>query len=88
MAKFVSGAITTKSLSAIIIDEAHCILEWGQEFRPAYGMLDCVTAQVSHVPLVALTASATPAMINDISKSLCMRNPCRVTASPNRQNIF
>ena len=75
-------------LSAIVVDEAHCILEWGHEFRPAYGELDSVTAQVPHVPVVALTASATPSTIDDISKSLCMRHPVHITASPNRPNIY
>ena len=70
-------------------EKYHSILTvWGHEFRSAYGELDSVTAQVPHVPLVALTASATPSTIDDISKSLCMRHPVHIIASPNRPNIY
>lgn len=77
-----------KKLTAIVVDEAHCTLDWGHDFRPAYGELGSVTAQVPHIPLVALTASATTSTVDEISKSLCMRHPIRVTASPNRPNIY
>ena len=75
-------------MSAVVIDEAHCILHWGEEFRPAYKELDSITAQIPHVPLVALTASATPSTIDEISESLYMRHGVRITASPDRKNIY
>ena len=75
-------------LSALVIDEAHCIFDWGHEFRPAYAELDSVTAQLPHVPVVALTASATPSSTDEICKNLYMRHPIHITASPNRPNIY
>ena len=59
----------------------------GSDFRPAYSELDSITAHLPHTPLLALTASATPSTIEDISKSLCMRHPVCITANPNRPNI-
>ncbi len=69
------------------IDEAHCISEWGHDFRPEYRQLATLRAQFPAVPLMALTATATERVRDDIVTQLQLRDPARYIASFNRPNL-
>jgi ATP-dependent DNA helicase RecQ len=69
------------------IDEAHCISEWGHDFRPAYLRLGMSLRALGEPPLLALTATATPRVREAIVKTLGMRNPRVVASSPHRSNL-
>ncbi|MSQ25284.1 MAG: DNA helicase RecQ [Dehalococcoidia bacterium] len=71
----------------IAIDEAHCISEWGHDFRPEYRQLSQLRTLFPHLPLMALTATATERVRDDIVKILGLRNPHRYVASFNRPNL-
>ena len=71
----------------IAIDEAHCISEWGHDFRPEYRRLAEVRTHFPSTPLIALTATATTRVQDDIVKLLKLREPARFVASFNRPNL-
>ena len=71
----------------IAIDEAHCISDWGHDFRPEYRQLSQLRTLFPHLPLMALTATATERVREDIVKILGLRNPHRYVASFNRPNL-
>ena len=73
-------------VSLITIDEAHCISEWGHEFRPAFRRINRLRSIV-RTPVLAVTATATPAVRDDIAQVLGMRDPVRVVTSFDRPNI-
>ena len=73
-------------VSLLTIDEAHCISEWGHEFRPAFRRI-CRIRDVVRSPVLAVTATATPAVRDDIVAVLGMRDPVRVVTSFDRPNI-
>jgi ATP-dependent DNA helicase RecQ len=76
-------------ISFVAVDEAHCISEWGHDFRPEYRriryMIDAINKEI---PLVALTATATPKVQSDIVKNLNMRGVHQYVSSFNRGNLF
>lgn len=74
-------------LSLFVVDEAHCISQWGYDFRPSYLQLDTLRETFPEVPILALTASATPEVIADIARRLRMRRPARFSLSFRRDNI-
>ena len=74
-------------LSLFAIDEAHCISEWGNEFRPVYRRLGVFRSLLGHPPTVALTGSATPTTRSDILRVLRMRDAEVVVTSFNRPNL-
>lgn len=74
-------------LSLIVVDEAHCISQWGYDFRPSYLKISELRAKHPDVPVVALTASATPAVVADIADKLQMRRPAVFSRSFMRDNI-
>ncbi|WIA40378.1 hypothetical protein OEZ86_013742 [Tetradesmus obliquus] len=76
-----------KSLQMLAVDEAHCISSWGHDFRPAYRQLAQLRQQLSGLPCMALTATATHQVQQDILSSLRMRNPALLVTSFNRPNI-
>ncbi len=75
-------------ISFFAIDEAHCISEWGHDFRPEYRRLREIFLQISKVPIIALTATATPKVQSDIQKNLNMTDAKVFKASFNRDNLF
>ena len=77
-----------ETISFVAIDEAHCISEWGHDFRPEYRNLRQIIKQLGDVPIIGLTATATPKVQEDILKNLDMSNATTFKASFNRPNLF
>jgi len=75
-------------LSFVAIDEAHCISEWGHDFRPEYRNLRHIIKQLGKVPVIGLTATATPKVQEDILKNLEMSDAKTFKASFNRPNLY
>lgn len=79
---------TAVKISFFAIDEAHCISEWGHDFRPEYRRLKEIFEEISNVPIIALTATATPKVQADIQKNLNMLEANVFKTSFNRDNLF
>ncbi|HTR44172.1 MAG TPA: DNA helicase RecQ [Thermodesulfovibrionales bacterium] len=75
-------------ISLFAIDEAHCISEWGHDFRPDYLSLSLIPKEFPDVPIAAFTATATQAVQDDIIGKIGLRMPFIVRASFNRENLF
>lgn len=75
-------------ISFFAIDEAHCISEWGHDFRPEYRRLRPIIEQIGKVPIIALTATATPKVQQDIQKNLGMTSANVYKSSFNRNNLY
>ena len=75
-------------ISFYAIDEAHCISEWGHDFRPEYRNIRPIVNQVGKAPLIALTATATPKVQHDIQKNLGMMHAKVFKSSFNRPNLY
>jgi len=75
-------------VSFYAVDEAHCISEWGHDFRPEYRRIRPIINQIGHAPIIALTATATPKVQNDIQKNLEMLDAQVFKSSFNRPNLF
>jgi ATP-dependent DNA helicase RecQ len=80
--------LTTVDVSFFAIDEAHCISEWGHDFRPEYRRLRDIFEKISNVPIIALTATATPKVQIDIQKNLNMLDATVFKSSFNRENLY
>ncbi len=78
----------TISISGFAIDEAHCISEWGHDFRQEYRQLKQLRSRFPHVSLMALTATATPRVQQDMIRQLNLRNPTIRRFSFNRANLY
>lgn len=75
-------------VSFVAVDEAHCISEWGHDFRPEYRRIKQIVKEIDDVPMVALTATATPKVQLDIQKSLNMVDARVFKSSFNRDNLY
>ena len=75
-------------ISAFAIDEAHCVSEWGHDFRPEYRQLKSLRKRYPEIPTLALTATATDRVRSDIIQQLGLKQPSIHTASFNRQNLY
>ncbi len=82
-----AAALRQSGISLAAVDEAHCISEWGHDFRPAYLNLGERLRDLGKPPLLALTATATQAVRDDILRYLGMRDPKIVAGSPHRANL-
>ena len=76
------------NISFAAIDEAHCISEWGHDFRPEYRRIKSILAQLGNIPVIALTATATPKVQLDIQKNLDMEDAKLFQSSFNRDNLY
>ena len=75
-------------ISFYAVDEAHCISEWGHDFRPEYRRIREMIDRIGHAPIIALTATATPKVQEDILKNLGMEGAAVFKLSFNRENLF
>ncbi|MFI3296885.1 MAG: DNA helicase RecQ [bacterium] len=76
------------NISFYAIDEAHCISEWGHDFRPEYRRIRPIINEIGNAPVIALTATATPKVQHDIQKTLGMTNALVFKSSFNRENLY
>ena len=75
-------------ISFYAVDEAHCISEWGHDFRPEYRNIRPIINRIGVRPIIALTATATPKVQHDIQKNLSMTNAAVFKSSFNRSNLY
>ena len=80
--------IKTQDVGLFAIDEAHCVSQWGPDFRPDYHKLDLLRSLKPETPILALTASATPIVLEDVVRSLGLRDPHRHVRGFYRPNLF
>ena len=79
--------LRTVPISFYAVDEAHCISEWGHDFRPEYRRIRPIISEISARPIIALTATATPKVQHDIQKNLGMSDAAVFKSSFNRPNL-
>ncbi|MBV8074337.1 MAG: ATP-dependent DNA helicase RecQ, partial [Candidatus Eremiobacteraeota bacterium] len=80
-------ALARWNVSRFVVDEAHCISEWGHDFRPDYRSLRALREGFPRIPIMALTATATDRVRDDIVRLLGMREPARYVGSFDRPNL-
>jgi ATP-dependent DNA helicase RecQ len=85
---FLSNVLPRLRVRAFVLDEAHCVSEWGHDFRPEYRQLAVLRQRQPQVPVLAFTATATERVRADIVQQLALRKPAIHVASFNRKNLF
>lgn len=80
--------LASVKISFVAVDEAHCISEWGHDFRPEYRKIRQMVKEIGDIPVLALTATATPKVQHDIQKNLNMLGAKLFKSSFNRTNLF
>ncbi|MCH5215749.1 MAG: DNA helicase RecQ [Muribaculaceae bacterium] len=80
--------LKTIPISFYAVDEAHCISEWGHDFRPEYRRIRPIINEIGSRPVIALTATATPKVQHDIQKNLAMTDATVFKSSFNRPNLY
>lgn len=81
--------LSSQTISFMAVDEAHCISEWGHDFRPEYRNLRHIVQQIGdNIPIIGLTATATPKVQEDILKNLAITDANTFKASFNRPNLY
>ncbi len=81
------NALAQRSVSLFVVDEAHCVTEWGHDFRPDYLRLHDAIAALGRPPVMAATATATPRVAQEIAARLGLREPVSVRAGFDRPNL-
>ncbi|AFZ79414.1 ATP-dependent DNA helicase, RecQ family member protein [Theileria equi strain WA] len=76
-----------RRLSRFVLDEVHCVSQWGNDFRPNYGAMGLIKHDFPHLPVCALTATATESVMRDVIKKLRLRNPIIFKSDFNRKNL-
>src|SRR5205085_2215195 len=82
------ATIKRAGVSLFVVDEAHCISQWGHDFRPDYLQLGRVIKALGHPRVLALTATASPEVRQEIVERLGMRKPNVLVAGFDRPNIY
>ena len=85
--RFILDKLKKINIALFVVDEAHCISQWGYDFRPSYLQLSQIRQELKNPLTLALTATATPEVQEDILKNLVIQNATRVIHSVNRENI-
>lgn len=80
--------IQNRSVALFAVDEAHCVSQWGHDFREEYGQLNILKKLRPDVPVLALTASATPTVLSDVSKNLGLVKPEKMVHGFYRPNLY
>jgi superfamily II DNA helicase RecQ len=81
------NAIAQRTIALFVVDEAHCVSEWGHDFRPDYLRLASIISELGHPPTMACTATATPKVAEEIVARLGLREPERVRSGFDRPNL-
>jgi RecQ family ATP-dependent DNA helicase len=81
------AALSRRAVALFVVDEAHCVSEWGHDFRPDYLRLASVIGELGHPPVMACTATATPKVAEEIVARLGLRDPARVRSGFDRPNL-
>ena len=80
--------IMNRQIALFAVDEAHCVSQWGHDFRAEYTQINVLKTLRPDIPILALTASATPLVLNDISKNLSLNKPEKMVHGFYRPNLF
>ncbi len=80
--------LLSRSISLFVVDEAHCVSQWGHDFRPDYMTLGSIAERLGRPPILALTATAPPEVQEDIAKQLRLMDPFRVIGELVRRNLY
>jgi ATP-dependent DNA helicase RecQ len=80
-------ALAARRVDLLVVDEAHCLSEWGHDFRPDYGRLARVRDELGAPPTMALTATATPRVEADVARRLELRSPVSIRTGADRPNL-
>uniref|UniRef100_G1QKE2 ATP-dependent DNA helicase n=1 Tax=Nomascus leucogenys TaxID=61853 RepID=G1QKE2_NOMLE len=84
-----NSLVSRHLLSYLVVDEAHCVSQWGHDFRPDYLRLGALRTRLGHAPCVALTATATPQVQEDVFAALHLKKPVAIFKTPCfRANLF
>jgi ATP-dependent DNA helicase RecQ len=81
------ATLSRNTIDFVVVDEAHCVSQWGHDFRPAFAELRHALAALGHPPVLALTATATPEVMTDIVDTLGLRAPTVVNTGIFRPNL-
>ena len=80
--------VMNRQIALFAVDEAHCVSQWGHDFREEYAELKILKSLRPEIPVLALTASATPVVLDDIAKNLQLKNPQRLVHGFYRSNLY